>query len=135
MKQFVVGVGGALFKNGKLLVLKRNSDKKTRPNDWEIPGGKIEIGEQPAEALKREFMEETGLEIEVGKPFHSWSYVDDDRFYVEIDYLVTCKTAGEIKLSPAEHCEWKWINQWNEVQCSKDMLEANRKAFETLKEK
>ena len=116
MHKFVVGVGGALFKNGKLLVLKRNSDKKTRPNDWEIPGGKIEFGEQPVEALKREFMEETGLKIEVGKPFHSWSYVDSDRFYVEIDYLVTCKAAGEIKLSPTEHCEWKWISQWDEVQ-------------------
>ena len=133
MKKFVIGVGGALFKDGKLLVLKRNHDKKFMPGMWEIPGGKIEFQENPETALKREFIEETGLEIGVGKPYEVWSYVQDaENFYIEIDYLVHCSNSSQVKISTNEHSEFKWIGQTEEVQTTREMRSSLEKAWKTL---
>jgi 8-oxo-dGTP diphosphatase len=132
MKKFVVGVGGALFNNGKMLVVKRNADKRMMPNMWEIPGGKIELSEDPQDALKREFLEETGLQIGVDKPFHAWSYRDlaNQVFYIEIDYLVSCAKLDKITLSPKEHSEYKWLASNEEVKTSDEVAVAIKKAFE-----
>lgn len=134
MKKLVVAVGGALFNNGKMLVVKRNSDKKIQPGNWEIPGGKIEVGEQPADALKREFKEETGLTVEVDKMFDAWSSNETDRFYIEIDYFVKCENINKVVLSPNEHNEWKWLEKGEKINASPEMQTVIDKAFELVKQ-
>jgi 8-oxo-dGTP diphosphatase len=58
-------VAGALISNGALLVAQRN-----RPPElaglWELPGGKVAVGESEADALARELLEELGVEVTVG---------------------------------------------------------------------
>jgi len=54
--------------DGARVLLARSSDKSDFPGVWQIPGGGLEHGESPAHALVREYGEETGLEIEVGRP-------------------------------------------------------------------
>jgi 8-oxo-dGTP diphosphatase len=58
-------VAALIVRNGKILICQRS---KTQPMalKWEFPGGKIEPGEQPPEALKRELMEELGIDAEIG---------------------------------------------------------------------
>ena len=51
--------------NGKILLLKVRSRSSHDAEKWEIPGGKVKKGEFFDQALKREFMEETGLEINI----------------------------------------------------------------------
>ncbi|KRM56727.1 hypothetical protein C5L31_000129 [Secundilactobacillus malefermentans] len=58
-------VGAALINDGKILATKRNNDR-ILGTLWEFPGGKIENGEMPQEALKREIEEEFNDEIIVG---------------------------------------------------------------------
>ena len=66
----------ALITNGKqLLLVKKSNDDPHHPNEWEIPGGRIEFGENLEEHLKREIMEEVGLEIEIGAPFGMWTWI------------------------------------------------------------
>jgi 8-oxo-dGTP diphosphatase len=48
---------------GKILILKRSTDSKTNPGKWELPGGKVDQGESFDQALIREVLEETQLEI------------------------------------------------------------------------
>ena len=75
-----IGTYGILIKNNKLLLIK----KKTGPYDGklDLPGGTIEFNEQPVDTLKREFMEETGIEITKYELFDAssvspiWHYQD-----------------------------------------------------------
>lgn len=66
--RFPVSVKGVAVQNGKVLLLRNERD------EWELGGGKIEIGEDPAACLAREMLEETGWEVEVGAILHSWLY-------------------------------------------------------------
>jgi len=58
-------VAGLIVKEGKLLVCQRTRHQ-TMPLKWEFPGGKIEEGEQPRDALRRELEEELGILAQVG---------------------------------------------------------------------
>lgn len=64
-------VSGMLFRQGRILLTQR-AVSKPYPALWEFPGGKVEIGESHAEALSREFAEETGLFVKCtnSTPFH-----------------------------------------------------------------
>ncbi|WP_346846289.1 NUDIX domain-containing protein [uncultured Rothia sp.] len=66
MKKQINVVGAVLLQNGKILCAQR-SEHMSLPLLWEFPGGKIEAGETPQEALKRELEEELTIEAEVGE--------------------------------------------------------------------
>lgn len=77
---------------------------------WEFPGGKIEPGEGQPEALKREIMEELGVEIEVGELLDTveWDYPD---FHLKM-YCFRCSVmAGSICLN--EHDDAAWLDADN----------------------
>lgn len=58
-----VGVGAAIIRDGKVLLIKRGEKAKNERGKWEIPGGGVEFGEKMEEALNREMMEELGVKI------------------------------------------------------------------------
>src|SRR5579864_3776722 len=58
-------VAALIVKEGKLLVCQRTRHQ-TMPLKWEFPGGKIEEGEQPRDALRRELEEELGIDATIG---------------------------------------------------------------------
>ena len=62
MKHLVVGM---LVDEDKFLIGKRNPDNKNHPNMWELPGGKVEDGESPFEAINREWMEELNIRVKI----------------------------------------------------------------------
>src|SRR2546430_17335355 len=63
MKQVVAAL---ILKNGKVLVCQRTRHQ-SMPLKWEFPGGKIEDGEQPRDALRRELEEELGIDAQIGE--------------------------------------------------------------------
>jgi 8-oxo-dGTP diphosphatase len=66
-------VAALLTRDAKLLVCQRKRDD-TFPLLWEFPGGKIELGESPQEALARELREELGIEALIGDEVHRTRY-------------------------------------------------------------
>jgi 8-oxo-dGTP diphosphatase len=55
-------VAALLERDGRILIGQRRSDRR-HPLKWEFPGGKVEPGEDPAAAVKRELREELGIEV------------------------------------------------------------------------
>jgi 8-oxo-dGTP diphosphatase len=59
-------VAALIMNQGKILVCQRTRHQ-TMPLKWEFPGGKIETGEQPRDALRRELEEELGIDAKIGE--------------------------------------------------------------------
>lgn len=59
----------------KVLVFQRSQEEKFLPGYYELPGGKVDLGEDPVEALAREFKEEVDLNVAIVKPYHTFSYI------------------------------------------------------------
>src|SRR6478672_673069 len=76
MKKDIHVVGAIIIKNGKILCAQRGP-AKSLPYKWEFPGGKVEKGETPQEALKREIQEEMKCSIEIGKQVEHTVYEYD----------------------------------------------------------
>ena len=72
---------------------------------WEFPGGKIEPGETPEEALKREIREELAAEIEVGDFLTTVEY-DYPEFHLSMDCFWCRVLEGELKLLEHEAAKW-----------------------------
>lgn len=72
---------------------------------WEFPGGKIEVGETPEEALVREIREELDTEIRVGALIDTIEY-DYPTFHLSMDCFWTEVVAGRLVLKEAEDARW-----------------------------
>ena len=68
---------------------------------WEFPGGKVEPGETPQQALKREIMEELSTEIKVGELIDTIEY-DYPTFHLSMDCFWAEVVTGQLELKEAE---------------------------------
>ncbi|WP_087972058.1 (deoxy)nucleoside triphosphate pyrophosphohydrolase [Oceanobacillus rekensis] len=106
MKKDIHVVGAVIIKENKILCAQRGPDKSL-PFMWEFPGGKIETGETPQDALKREIDEEMHCDIEIGEQVEHTVY--------EYDFGIVHLTTYKCKLlegTPVltEHAEIKWLS-------------------------
>ena len=72
---------------------------------WEFPGGKIEAGESPQEALRREISEELDTEIAVGQLLTSVEY-DYPEFHMSMDCFICTVVSGQLTLLEHEAARW-----------------------------
>jgi len=99
-KLHIVAIVGIVEKNGKVLLLKRAPHEIAFPNQYTLPGGKLERGSNVTETLKREMEEEAGIKI--GDPI---IYICDRTFVRPDDIHVVSFTyrcpylSGEVKIS------------------------------------
>ncbi|MGH3903988.1 MAG: NUDIX hydrolase [Pseudonocardiaceae bacterium] len=66
---FPVSVKGVVVRNGLVMLLKNERE------EWELPGGRIEIGETPPQCVAREIAEETRWGVTVGPLLDAWMYL------------------------------------------------------------
>ena len=102
MKQVVAAL---IFKDGKVLVCQRTRHQ-TMPLKWEFPGGKIEEGEQPRDALRRELDEELGIEASVGDEVARIRHQYKNGSSVELRFFVVRDYKGELENKIFKDMRW-----------------------------
>ena len=73
--------------DGKFLITKRRMDKSWAPGWWEVSGGGVMAGEDSADAVRREVLEETGLDVSGAEGGYLFSYMresEGDNYFVDI---------------------------------------------------
>lgn len=98
-------------------------------NGWEFPGGKIEPGESPQEALRREIKEELDVEINIKELYETVEY-DYPEFHLSMDCFLCAVKSGQISL--LEHKDAKWLTK--DTLGSVDWLPADRDLVGKLRE-
>lgn len=81
---------------------------------WEFPGGKVETGETPQQALIREIIEELDTEIKVGELIDTVEY-DYPTFHLSMDCFWAEVKAGHLELKEAEAAKWLTKDQLDSV--------------------
>ncbi len=99
-------VGAAIFDGPRLLAAQRG-EQMSNALRWELPGGKIESGESPRQALRREIIEELGVEIEVGQLLGHGS-ADGDGRSISLAVYRAQILHGEPKAN--EHLALRWVS-------------------------
>ncbi len=85
-----------ILQDGKLLICQRTRHQPM-PLKWEFPGGKIEEGEQPRDAMRRELDEELGIDAKVGEEVARIRHSYKSGGQVELRFFVVHQFAGEIE--------------------------------------
>jgi 8-oxo-dGTP diphosphatase len=89
-------VAALILLDGKLLVCQRTRHQ-TMPLKWEFPGGKIEEGEQPRDALRRELEEELGIDASIGDEVSRIRHQYPNGASVELRFFTVREYRGEIE--------------------------------------
>ena len=103
----IVSVEALVVSEGKLLFLRRKNEPAK--GDWWFPGGRIRKGESLEQALFREVLEETGLEVTSTRFVGVYSRVFPERHDITIAYLCRCKE-GQVRLND-EHSEYAFFDR------------------------
>jgi 8-oxo-dGTP diphosphatase len=132
--QPIAGVGAIIFREGRILLVKRGNEPAR--GQWTIPGGVVEIGESLDDAVARETKEETGLEaskprlIDVVDQVHLDESGRVEFHYVIVDYVVKAKGRPKAA-SDAEAIKWVPLDEVEEY----DLTPSFRRFFVRNKKK
>lgn len=102
MKQVVAAL---IWKNGKILICQRTKHQ-VMPLKWEFPGGKIEEGEQPRDALRRELDEELGIAAVIGDEVKRIRHVYPNGSSVELRFYGVHEFSGEMENRIFREIRW-----------------------------
>lgn len=91
--RFPVSVKGIIYSNEKVVLLKNER------NEWELPGGKLELGETPEACVAREIEEELGLTVTIGPLLDSWVY----HIFEGVDVLILTYGTSSLPFSHVTH--------------------------------
>ncbi len=105
-------VAAIIVEDGKVFATQRGYGEFK--DGWEFPGGKIEAGESPQEALRREILEELDTEVAVGELVDTveWDY---PAFHLSMDCFACRIVSGDLHLREHEAARWLTRGQLGEV--------------------
>jgi len=109
----IIGVGAVIIREDRVLLVRRATEPLK--GEWSVPGGVLELGEKLRDGIRREVLEETGLEVEPGEVLDVFDSIFRDEqgrtqyHYVLIDYL--CRLLlGEAKAG-SDVSEVRWVQE------------------------
>jgi len=105
-KETLVVTGAIIPHMGRVLMARRHYTSRFEPGKWEFPGGKVDFGEHPADAIKREIKEELGVDISVDRLYdisnHVYSDEKGQRHVILMFYLCRIISGAPSPLDCAE---------------------------------
>ena len=122
-------VAALIFKSDQILVCQRTRHQ-TMPLKWEFPGGKIEEGEQPRDALRRELNEELGIEATIGEEVARIRHEYKNGSAVELRFYTVREYKGEIENRIFKDMRWAIRSELPSL----DFLEADLQLVRELAE-
>jgi 8-oxo-dGTP diphosphatase len=122
-------VAALIMKNGKILACQRTRHQ-VMPLKWEFPGGKIEEGEQPRDALRRELEEELGITAAIGEELVRVVHEYPGGGSVELRFYDVRSYEGEIENRIFREIRWVEREQLSQL----DFLEADVTVLKDLAE-
>lgn len=109
-QKFRLAVHTWIEKDNKFLIVRRSLSDSFMPGVWDTPGGSLNFGEDPKDALIRETKEESNLKIEIGQLLFCHNLVcnNSDHWFA---LVYQCQIIGQEKiiLDPTEHEEYRWV--------------------------
>lgn len=120
-------VAALIFKEDEILVCQRTRHQ-TMPLKWEFPGGKVEQGEQPRNALRRELDEELGIDANIGNEVARIRHQYKNGSSVELRFFVVKDYKGELENKIFK--DMRWANRSDLP--SYDFLEADLELVKDL---
>jgi len=109
----ILGVGAIIIESGKVLLVERG--REPLKGYWSLPGGVLEVGERLADGIRREVLEETGLEVELLSVVEIFERILRDAagaaeyHYVLIDYL--CRVTGGVLKAGDDVSAVRWVER------------------------
>jgi len=98
-------VAAIIEREGRVLIGQRTA-VQSHPLKWEFPGGKVEPGESPAEALARELKEELDIDDATGVEFHGYQFTYPGRAPIELIFFKVLLFAGEPRNLIFQEMRW-----------------------------
>ena len=126
MKRIDVAVGVVVDRRNRILIGQRVV-KDQYFQKWEFPGGKFENGETVDQALKREFLEETGLQLNSSEPFMLVEHDYPDR-HVRLHIRLVKEYSGRLTAMEGQALKWITVDQLFSV----DFLDGNKPILDRL---
>jgi len=135
----LVGVGGVVISKGRTLLIRRGAPPLE--GQWSIPGGMLEVGETLTEGVRRELLEETGIEVSVGELIEVFERINMDAagktryHFVVLDYLCE-EMGGEPRAgSDVTDVAWATPHELQKYSLSETATRVIGKAFEMARER
>src|SRR5579864_5608544 len=110
-EQPIIGVGAVIVQGGRVLLVRRNTEPLR--GEWSVPGGMLELGERLHDGVRREALEETGLEVDPGEVLDVFDSIFTDALgrtqyhYVLIDYL--CRPVSGEARAGGDVSDVRWV--------------------------
>jgi len=110
-EQPLIGVGAVIVSGRRALLVRRDSEPLR--GEWSVPGGLLELGERLRDGVRREALEETGLEVETGEVLDVFDSIFTDPLgrtqyhYVLIDYL--CRPLSGEARAGSDVSDVRWV--------------------------
>jgi 8-oxo-dGTP pyrophosphatase MutT (NUDIX family) len=101
--RFPVSIKGVVIRDGKVVLLKNERD------EWELPGGKLELFESAESCVAREIGEELRLAIRPERLLDAWVYAIAAGVHVLILTFGCSETSNEEPVLSHEHKQWRWF--------------------------
>lgn len=98
-------VAAVIEKDGKVLACQRRRSDR-HPLKWEFPGGKVERGEKPREALARELREELDIEAEIGPELKRYRFAYPNKPAIELIFFRVTRFERDVKNCVFEQLAW-----------------------------
>lgn len=107
----IIGVGAVIVSQERALLVRRATEPLK--GEWSVPGGVLELGEKLHDGVRREVLEETGLQVEPGPVLEVFDSIFKDQqgrtqyHYVLVDYL--CRVVGGEACAGSDVSDVKWV--------------------------